>query len=65
MYLIVYHITTATYYTLYILWGWLSWDMILYFHKVDKIAFGSSYKTLKSWEIHTFISQFRKILSRE
>ena len=26
-----------------------------YFHKVDKIASGSSYKTLKLWEIHNFI----------
>ena len=26
-----------------------------YFHKVDKIAAGSSYKTLKLWEIHNFI----------
>ena len=33
-------------------YGKSSW---LYFHKVDKIAFGSSYKTLKLWEIHNFI----------
>ena len=26
-----------------------------YFHKVDKIVSGSSYKTLKLWEIHDFI----------
>ena len=27
----------------------------LYFHKVDKIASGSSYKTLKLWQIHNSI----------
>ena len=27
----------------------------IFFHKVDKIASGSSYKTLKLWEIHNFI----------
>ena len=26
-----------------------------YFHKVDKIAFESSYKTLKLWEMHDCI----------
>ena len=40
-----------------------------YFHKVDKIASGSSYKTLKLWEIHNFIFtsvyNFVKILSNE
>ena len=27
----------------------------VYFHKVDKIAYGSSYMILKLWEIHNFI----------
>ena len=27
----------------------------MYFHKVDKTASGSSYKTLKLWKIHHFI----------
>ena len=27
----------------------------LYFHKVNKIVSGSSYKTLKWWEIHNYI----------
>ena len=42
------------YHTLYISWGLLSNDMILYFHEVNKIAFGSSHKTLKLWEVHNF-----------
>ena len=34
-----------------------------YFHKVDKVAPGSSYKTLKLWEIHNFKSpKFMKIV---
>ena len=28
----------------------------IYFHKVDKITSGSSYKTLKLWEIHNLLS---------
>ena len=27
----------------------------VYFHKVDKIAYGSYYMILKLWEIHNFI----------
>ena len=33
----------------------------LYFHEVDKIVSGSSYKTLKLWEIHDYI--FTKLMS--
>ena len=31
------------------------WKSQVYFHKVDKIAYGSSYMILKLWEIHNFI----------